>query len=140
MTQGPYLSGQHTLPALLAALRDPQAAPALRWGAALDLGWLGDVRALPDLLAALHEPAFELRQSAIWALGQMQVGEAVEHLAPLLYDEDESVRFMAGLALVSIGTRDALAALQQAAEGENEPAARAAGSALVVLRYLQAGA
>lgn len=119
--------GRSIVPALLGLLQD-RSSDAARWRAASLLGDVGTRAAHEPLLAALKDPAPEVRTAAALSLGRLKVKTAVQPLMGLLADNKEkpSVRIAAAQALGLIGDptaskplRDALAdrleALQAAA-------------------------
>jgi HEAT repeat protein len=107
---------------VLGALGEPAVEPLIgalvdrddgvRCGAAQVLGDLGDLRAVEPLIAALRDENGQVRREAGGALGKL--GEpAVEPLIAALRDENGRVRKRAASALKTIGTLEALAALEE---------------------------
>ena len=88
---------------VVALLSEQLAAEDLdtRQAAAVALGRIGDRRATPDLIAALHDR--ELSVSIAGALARIGDSRAFEPLLGLLGDEDAAVRQAAVAALNSIG-------------------------------------
>ena len=84
---------------------------ASRVAAAVALGRIGAVRAIPDLLEALNEQYLLARMAAIWALGEIGAAEAVPLLADALYDPDPAVARLAAGAVYAVGGEAAEAAL-----------------------------
>jgi HEAT repeat protein len=94
---------------LVSALHDPD--PHLRAEAARSLGVLGDLRALPELLAALQtdlDP--ETRMAAAYALGHLGDHRSIDGLLAKLADrnEDPRIRGMAAEALTGLQERRAV--------------------------------
>jgi HEAT repeat protein len=92
----------------------------VRWRAAALLGWLGDPRAIPALLATLPDGSYEVKFNAVWALGQIAAETVFEPLTGLVDaagDHDPDVRYVGALALLRLGqvetVRRILAARQQ---------------------------
>ncbi|MDD5679422.1 MAG: HEAT repeat domain-containing protein [Kiritimatiellae bacterium] len=69
------------VPGLMAELQSRDAKP--REDAALELGRIGDKRALDALIKALEDKEYPVRRNAIYALGWMQAKEAVSSLLEL---------------------------------------------------------
>jgi HEAT repeat protein len=69
----------------LAALRSWRASRRAR--AAADLGLIRAPRSLTPLLAALNDPDLHVRQSAVWAVGQLGDRKALTLLVELLGDD-----------------------------------------------------
>lgn len=76
--------------------------PEVRLYAAIELGKLGDVRAVEPLIAALSDQDMNVRESAIEALGNLGKA-AVVPLIARLQDYDAGVRSGASDALVKVG-------------------------------------
>ena len=108
--------------------RDPSTA--LRVAVVQALSVLDDPRALPAVLSALDDPAWEVRAQAAACAGKLGSGEAVPRLERLLRDEQWWVRFHAAESLFRLGD-GGLAALNMAAAG---PVARASEIAAGLLR------
>ena len=91
------------------------------------LGEHGDASvagALGDLLAA--EKNIEVRATAAWALGQLEVEKAPKGLIDAVGDTDTDVRTRAAWALSEIGDGAAIPALRVALAKERDPEARKA--------------
>ena len=69
---------------------------------------------VPSLVLMLGDPRWHVVRDAAELLGEMKAGEAEGSLAPLLRHTDERVRRAAAHALVQIGTRTAVQAVQAA--------------------------
>lgn len=95
---------------LMAALADPASTRA----AALALGQLGAVEAVPALLKVMQHEDVVLRFAAVAALGQLRDARAVDALLYALHDPDTSVQKQAVRALSQIGDPRALPALVEA--------------------------
>ena len=83
----------------------------------LELGRIGDVRAVPPLLKGLTAERSPIRREVAWALGKLGDFRAVGSLVDMLKESDPSVREVAAKALLyGIGAEQALAtqALEQA--------------------------
>jgi hypothetical protein len=76
--------------------------------AALDLGQLGDKRAVPFLLKRLNDSDSDVRDSAALALGQLGDKRAVPFLLKRLNDSDFVVQNSAALALGQLGDKRAV--------------------------------
>jgi len=100
--------GQAAVPALLAALRDPSAPPAVTALAAGALGRIADAEALKPLLDRLATAGADARPDIAWSIGELLLRHPETPLAP--------------------AARTALAAL--AKQGDDPDAARAARYAL----------
>ena len=68
---------------------------------------------IEELIQALQDDNWRVRQSAVWALGEIRpdAKQAVPHLILALQDDDEYVRYCAVEALGKIGTPEALEAV-----------------------------
>lgn len=73
------------------------------------------------LLDALKAAGNNIRPGIISSLGQRKVKEAVEALAPLLYDQDAVLASAAAVSLGKTGGSDAAAALGEAFDKTREP-------------------
>jgi HEAT repeat protein len=72
------------------------------------LGQIGDARAVPALLEALHDPKEHVRVAAAGALGQIGDARAVDGLLAALRDPDAHVRAAAALGQIARRTRQAI--------------------------------
>ncbi len=95
------LEGQTTERAFSDLLRSDD--PPLRRGAASALGRICEDWSVAPLVAALGDPAAEVRGRAAWALGRLGDGRAVYPLLKLLGDDSADVRREAIQALGAIG-------------------------------------
>ncbi len=93
--------GADTTTSLLEFLTDPDAQ--LRTCAALTLGSLNDLRAIPALLRVLNDSDANVRYHAIEALGRLRAGAAADALAAVAESRDFSLAFVALDALANIG-------------------------------------
>lgn len=94
-------------------LRDSE--PRVRAAAAAALGKRRVKGAVPELIAALEDPAAKVRKRAAGALGRIEDPAAVEALAErLLHDEETRVRRVAAWALGEMETAAAVDALETA--------------------------
>jgi len=106
---------KEAVPALVAALKDPDAE--VRRDAAFALGEIGPgaKEAVPALIAALKDPDGGVRRIAIGVLGMIGLGakEAVPALIAALKDPDAGVRGSAAQALgwIGLGAKEAVPAL-----------------------------
>ncbi len=65
----------------------------------------GETSSIEPLVAALHDPAWEVRAAAVWALGKLGEQAPLEALIGALADEDPSVRAAALRTLGLLGDR-----------------------------------
>ena len=125
---------QTTIDSLITLLDDPNAS--IRLTAAEALGKIGDQKAEPVLLLALHDVDPRVREAASRSLGQLPsvgVGAGTE-LVTLLRDPDSSVRRAAAQALGAVEGMPALAPALGSLLGNADPAVRqAAGHALLLV-------
>lgn len=122
---------------LLALLNDASAPNEGRWRAAADLGDIGDTQALEPLIAAATDASWDVRASAIWALGRLNENRAFETLCAIVENPlpDEQNSYVAALGLLQIDLALATVVLRRAAASDN-PRIRAWGrSALATLAY-----
>ncbi len=131
-------AGADAVEPLLACLNDPLQPLEMRWRAAVNLGSIGDGRALEALITALNDEAWEIRHSAAWALGRLadQRGFAalvafVEH--PLV---DEQIPYVIAMALIDIDQAAAQQVLQRALNSPHEDVRSWAHSALLNLDFV----
>jgi HEAT repeat protein len=82
------------------SLRLKDEKPGIRADAAYAIGLLGGGSSIPDLVAALQDPAAEARAAAAAALGKCATAEEGKALIPLLADSSTTAR---NRALQSIG-------------------------------------
>jgi HEAT repeat protein/CHAT domain-containing protein len=102
------LGDRQAVAPLVAMLRDARDG-VLRAVAAAALGRLDAYRAEEPLIAALKDPDARVRAHAAHALSQL--GDSVEHLLPMLGDEDPGVRSRVVYALGSIKDETTLEAI-----------------------------
>jgi HEAT repeat protein len=117
---------------LCEAVIDEQQPKEARWRVAMLLGQLGGRAAIEALLAARHDPQIEIRQSAIWALGDISDPSAFDALSIIFADpdEEEQLRFVTGSALARMDAARALPLLQNALNSESDAQRRAARAVL----------
>lgn len=82
------------------ALRDESP---VRCAAVMSLARLGEVRAVPALIAMLRDPAPEVRYHAVTGLGRLQAKATVPAVQSMLDDSDAMVRKGAEKALSQLG-------------------------------------
>jgi HEAT repeat protein len=109
---------------LLAALTD--LSPSVRGAAAFSLGQLQDGRAVEKLISLTRATGEtpDVRSSAAAALGSLHDKSAVDALVHLLKDDNRIVKVAAAIALADIGDKRAVAALQEATNGEKDEETR----------------
>ncbi len=95
-------SSPSAIPALVAALRDPDSQ--VREKAALGLGWRSDERVIVPLTAALRDEDSQVREKAAIALGSSGSPQAAAALEIALSDSDSEVREKAAAGLVMLKT------------------------------------
>ncbi|MBD8870111.1 HEAT repeat domain-containing protein [Nocardioides donggukensis] len=101
--------------------------------AAIVLGLLGDVSAVPLLLDALGDEAPGLRAAAAEALGRIGVPQAIPGLTAALDEPEELVRRSAAAALGDIGDPRAAEGLDRALTEASRLTSRAIAAALLAL-------
>lgn len=116
------------VPALLAALKDPEVA--VRRAAAQSLANLEDIRTVPGLIEALKDADKEVRASAAGGLGNLRDERAVDGLILLLKDPDPEVRAAAVSALGELHSAKAVPGLTAALHDDSKDVRRGAISAL----------
>ena len=125
--------------ALVKALDDSD--PWVRYLALRSLGSLGDVRVVPDVLAALQkERAPQVRLAAIDVLGRLHAAEAWEVLDPLSRSSDADIGSTAIRALGHLDHPEVLSRLEaflRAAESWQRTAAVAAATLRADVRVVQ---
>lgn len=92
----------------------------IRAKAAVELGRMKDVHAVPSLLRALLDESAYVRWEAAEALGRIGDPTAVVPLVKALKDEDEAVRWEAAEALGELGDHFALEPLIESLKDEDE--------------------
>jgi len=102
--------GSPAAAALINALSS--ADKRVRAAAALALGTIRALEAVPALTTTLHDPDKETRRESAVALGLILDRQAVEPLINALQDRDKGVRSAAAEALGLLGDRRAIEALQ----------------------------
>ncbi len=96
---------------LLAALADGDALR--RRQAAQDLGELGDVAAVPGLIAALADPVVAVRESAVDGLVAVAMPEVAWQVATLLDSQDAALRNYGQEILEGLGTASVEALMER---------------------------
>ena len=107
--------------------------PRIRQYLTLVLGKLGDRRAVPALLDALHDSVVETRIYALIALAELHDPSSVSAVIDATNDEDKDVRKTAVYALGELGDRRAIPVLEQALN--NQTADIRFNAALSLSRY-----
>ncbi|MEA3397364.1 MAG: HEAT repeat domain-containing protein [Chloroflexota bacterium] len=93
------VAGESSRPFYLQTLRHP--LPAVRAAALRGLGWTGRPREMKILAAALRDPDFTIRESAIWALSDLGTVGAFRYLSELLPYGDEQLMLVIAEALAT---------------------------------------
>jgi HEAT repeat protein len=122
---------------LLAVLNDPANANEARWRAAANLGDIGDETALESLITAVTDPSWDVRASAIWALGRLRESRAFDTLCSIVENPtpDEQNSYVAAMGLLQIDQARAVEVLRRAAASAN-PRIRSWGrSGLAILEF-----
>jgi len=115
-----------------------------RWRAAEALGQPGNVRAVPSLMRALHDPSHTVRLKAIRALGEIGDERPVKALIPLLgqrvhevrsgpgpawgYERGRDLGDVAAESLTSLGEGPLVNAVDEALSGNTRPLCDLAGA------------
>lgn len=109
--------------ALIGLLEDAAQPEEVRWRAAIILGDIGAYEAVSPLLAAAGDACWEIRHSAIYALGHLRAAVAFDVLCQQVMRAagDEQIPYVAGLGLMQIDPERARALLEAAAH-DPEPA------------------
>lgn len=92
--------------------------PRIRQYLTLVLGKLGDRRAVPALIDALHDSVVETRIYALIALAELHDPRSLSALIDATNDEDKDVRKTAIYALGELGDRRAIPVLEQALDNQ----------------------
>ena len=116
------VAGESSRPFYLQTLRHP--LPAVRAAALRGLGWTGRPREMKILAAALRDPDFTIRESAIWALSDLGTVGAFRYLSDLLPYGDEHLMPVIAEALAT--QPDGWDTLKEATLAENLLVRRAA--------------
>lgn len=120
------VAGESARPFYLQTLRHP--LPAIRAAALRGLGWTGRPREMKILAAALRDPDFTIRESAIWALSDLGTGGAFRYLSELLPYSDEQLMLVIAEALAT--QPDGWDSLKEATQAEDLLVRRAAAHGL----------
>ena len=129
--------GKDAVEPLLAVLNNLSNPTEARWRATANLGDIGDTRAVASLVAAIADEVWEVRASAIWALGMIGDGGAFESLQAIVENPipDEQNSYVAARALLTIDRSRAVDVLQNAAEHSNHRVRSWGRSALASLKF-----
>lgn len=114
--------GDHeTMTALIGVLADGAQPEEARWRAAIILGDLEAVDAVPALLAALGDESWEIRHSAVYALGHLCAPAGFDALYREVMNafKAEQIPYVAGLGLMQVDVERGRTALEAAAQHEN---------------------
>jgi len=98
------------------------------------LGETRSLAALDELINALEDPSFEVRQEAAWALGRMKNGRAIEPLRKVLSDPEYNIQPHAAWALGELTARSAAPDLLRALDS---PDPQLRGNAALALGKLE---
>lgn len=130
-------AGQDAVEPLLAVVSDPNNPQEARWRAAANLGDIGDPRAVEALTTAIADELWEVRASAIWALGMLGDARAFEPLRGIVENPipDEQNSYVAARALLTIDRSRAVEMLQNAAKHSNHRVRSWGRSALACLKF-----
>ena len=122
---------------LLALLSDSSKSLEARWRAAANLGDIGDPRAVESLIAAISDKEWEVRASAIWALGMIGDDHGFEPLRAIVENAipDEQNSYVAARALLTIDRSRAVEVLHRAADHSNYRVRSWGRSALASLKF-----
>jgi HEAT repeats len=90
--------------------------------------------AAPDVVAALGDEQWRVREMAAKVVATWEVGEAADGLVPLLEDEVPRVRAAAARGLGVVGEGEHAEAVREVTDDPEEQVRRAAGTALRRLR------
>jgi HEAT repeat protein len=123
--------GQPALDWLQPLFADPQTEH--RWWAARTLGLVRSNAAHEVLIAFLLDADSDVRACAAFALGELQVEEAIAPLAQLLDDSSVFVSAMASDALARIGQASTITLIDRLKNGAALERARAAKALLAIL-------
>jgi HEAT repeat protein len=130
-------AGQNAVEPLLAVLNNLSNPIEARWRATANLGDIGDPRAVESLITAIADDIWDVRASAIWALGMIGDGGAFESLQAIVENPipDEQNSYVAARALLTIDRSRAVDVLQNAAEHSNHRVRSWGRSALASLKF-----
>lgn len=112
----------------------PMQYPLIRERIACALVGTRDEGAVVIFSKALRSPVSDVRKLAALGLGALGHGEAAGALAQLLEDEELDVQIAAGMALVALGTPEALAYAQEALAQGTERLRQAIAESLAASR------
>lgn len=97
----PPSSREHTVPLLLALLRDE--GTEIRRTAAESLGKIGDSRAVDSVLPLIHDPASVVREASVRAIGRLKPTATEGVVALLMQALEDPVESVRQAAVVAIG-------------------------------------
>jgi HEAT repeat protein len=83
------------------------------------LGVINDERTVDPVIAAINDPAWQVREKAAWGLGLKKDPRVAEALVPALRDAQWQVRSQAAWALGLQGNRNTVGPLSAALTDEN---------------------
>ncbi len=124
------VAGESARPFYIQTLRHPLLA--IRAAALRGLGWTGSPRDMKILAAALRDPDFTIRESAIWALSDLGTAGAFRYLNDLLPYSDEQLMLVIAEALAT--QPDGWDSLKEATQAEDLLVRRAAAHGLGQIR------
>jgi hypothetical protein len=128
-------AGAQSVDSLIAALRHPEIE--VRWRAAVELGWIGDPRAVAPLVELAQNAPYDIRVNVMWALGQIGSPGVVDPLMAVLDANnagEPDITYVAALALLRAGITDRL---RRDLESPHEFAYRVAHAAHANLQYTE---
>jgi HEAT repeat protein len=122
---------------LLGLLDDQNSPNEARWRAAANLGECGDARAVESLLTAMTDASWDVRASAIWALGMLGDTRGFDALCAIVENPipDEQNSYVAARALIRIDSSRAVDVLKRAANAPNHRVRSWGRSALACLEF-----
>ena len=107
------IGGDAVVSGLLEILQDHNTPKQGRFQAVVVLKQIKDTTAVPGLLRALQQDEYsQVQRLSAAALGELGGATAIPQLREALQDENQQVRAFAAVSLKSIGTPEALQALE----------------------------
>jgi HEAT repeat protein len=130
-------TGKVAVEPLVALVNNLDSPNEARWRAAANLGDIGDPRAVAPLIAAIADQVWEVRASAIWALGMLEDKRAFDALSAIVESPipDEQNSYVAARALFKIDPERAVKLLRQLINDSNHRVRSWARSALANLEF-----